>query len=156
MLFSCCASFGMMTGVGIVGIFSFSFPDSLSDISIPKLVALPLQSFFLVLCMPAFGFFILPFGVAGNGARYLRMKLRLLMNGMPVIWLLSAASMSILRGSLKMIGACIFCDFACTEVFTRMHLRHVRWIVDCILWCICPMLQYGDLSGCVFGLSSDL
>ena len=43
----------------------------------------------------------LPFGVAGDGARYLRMRLGLLMNGMPVNWLMSAALMSILRGALK-------------------------------------------------------
>ena len=100
MLFACGSSVGMMTGVGIVGIFSFSFSDSLSGISVPNLVALLLLSFFLVLHMPAFGFFILPFGVAGDGARYLRMKLGLLMNGMPVNWLLSAALMIILRGAL--------------------------------------------------------
>ena len=55
-----------------------------------------------------------------------------------------------------MIGACILVDFARKGVCTRMHLRHVRWIVDCILWCICSMIQYGDLAGCVLGLSSDL
>ena len=69
--FPCGSSFRMMTGVGIVGVFSVSFSDLLSDISIPKLVAPPLLSFFLVLRMPDFGFFILPFGVAGDGARYL-------------------------------------------------------------------------------------
>ena len=51
--------------------------------------------------MPAFGFFILSFGLSGDGLRYLRMLFALLMNGMPVHWLLSAASMSILIGSLK-------------------------------------------------------
>ena len=91
----------MMSGVGIVGLFSVSFSDSLSDISIPNLVAPPLLSFFLVLLMPDFGFFVMHFGVAGNGARYLRMEFELLMNGMPVNWLLSAASMSILMGALK-------------------------------------------------------
>ena len=57
----------MMNGVGIVGVFFVSFSDSLSDISIPNLVAPLLLSFFLVLRMPAFGFFILPFGVSGDG-----------------------------------------------------------------------------------------
>ena len=70
MLFACGSSFGMMTGVGIVRILSVSFSDSLSDIYIPNLVAPPLLSFFLVLRMPAFGFFILNFGVAGDGARF--------------------------------------------------------------------------------------
>ena len=101
MLFACCSSVGMMTGVGIVGVFSFSFSDSLYDSSIPNLVDLLLLSFFLVLRMPAFGFFVLTFGVAGDGARYLRMKFGSLINGIPVNWLLSAASMRILRVALK-------------------------------------------------------
>ena len=87
MLFACGSSFGMMTGVGIVGVFYVSFSESLSAISIPNLVAPPLLSFFLVLRMPDFGFFILPFGVAGNGARYFRMIFELFMNGMPFNWL---------------------------------------------------------------------
>ena len=85
MLFSSGSSVGMVTGVGIVRVFSFSFSDSLSDISIPNLVSLLLLSLFLVLRMPDFGFFILPFGVAGNGARYLQIKLGLLMKVMPVL-----------------------------------------------------------------------
>ena len=90
-----------MSGVGIMGVFSGSFSESLSAISIPNLIAHPLLSFFLVLCMPAFGFFVLPFGVAGDGAIYLRMVSGLFINGMPVNWFLSAASMSILIGALK-------------------------------------------------------
>ena len=101
MFFVCGSSFGMVSGVGIVGVFSFSFSQSLSAIFIPNLLALPLLSFFLVLHMPAFGFFILTFGVASYGARYLRMLSALLMNGTPVNWLLCAASMSILMGALK-------------------------------------------------------
>ena len=119
-----------MTIVGIVGVFSVPFSESLYAIFVPNLIAPPHLSFFLVLRMPAFGFFILPFVVAGNGAIYLRMKLRLSMNGMPVNWLLIAALMSILRGALKMICACILADFACTGVCTRMNLRHAWWIVD--------------------------
>ena len=130
MLFACGSSFEMMSRVGIVGVFSVSFSESLSAICIPNLIALLLLSFFLVLRMPAFGFFILPFGVDGDGARYLQMKLGLLMNGIPVNWLLSAASMSILRGVLKNVCACILADFACTGVCTRMHLQNIRWIVD--------------------------
>ena len=90
-----------MSGVGIVGVFSGSFSESLSSISIPNLIVPPLMSFFLVLRMPDFGFFILPFGVAGDRARYLRMVSGLFMNGMPVNWLLSAALISILMGELK-------------------------------------------------------
>ena len=55
----------------------------------------------MVLRMPAFGFFILPFGVAGDGVRYLQILSGLFMNGMPVNWLLSAALMRILMGALK-------------------------------------------------------
>ena len=101
MLFACGSSFGMMTGLGIVGVFSVSFSESLSAISIPNLIAPPFLRFFLVLRMPAFGFFVLPFLVAGDGARYLRMISELFMNVIPVNWLLSAALMSILMGALK-------------------------------------------------------
>ena len=100
-LFDCGSSFGMMSSVGIVGVFSGSFSESLSAISIPNLIDPPLLSFFLVLRMPAFVLFILPFGVAGDGVRYLRILSGLFMNGMPVNWLLSAASMIILMGALK-------------------------------------------------------
>ena len=101
MLITCGSSFGMMTGVGIVGVFSVSFSDSLSDIYIPNLVAPPLLSFFLVLRMPDFGFFIMTFGVAGDRARYFLIKFELLMNVMPINWLLSAALMSILMIALE-------------------------------------------------------
>ena len=133
MLFACGSSFEMMSGVGIVGVFSVLFSESLSAISIPNLIAPPLLSFFLVLRMPAFGFFILLFGVAGDRVRYLRMVSELFMNGTPVNWLLSAASMSILMGALKMLGACTLADFVCMGACTRMHLLYVRWIVVCIL-----------------------
>ena len=99
--FACGSSFGMMSGVGIVGVFSVSFSESLSAISVPNLNAPLILSLFLVLHMPDFGFLILPFGVAGDGARYLRMVSALFMNGMPVNWLLSVASMRILMGALK-------------------------------------------------------
>ena len=90
-----------MSGIGIVWLFSFSFSESLSAIYIPNLLALPLLCFYLVLRMPAFDFFIPTFGVAGDGARYLRMLSTLLMKGMSVNWLLCAASMSILMGAFK-------------------------------------------------------
>ena len=106
--------------------------------------------------MPAFGFFIMPLGVAGDGSRYLQMASELFMNGMPVNWLLSAALMSILMGALKMLGACTLADFVCMGACIRMHLLHLGWIVVCILQCICSMLQDGVLDGCVLGLSSDL
>ena len=130
-----------MSSVGIVGVFSFSFSESLSDISIPNLLAPPLLSFFLVLQMPAFGLFIMPFGVAGDGARYLRMFSMLLMNVISVNWLFCAASMSILVGALKMLDACTLVDFVRMGVRTRMHLLFVRWIFVYILQCICSMLS---------------
>ena len=67
-----------------MGVFSVSFSESLSAIFIPNLIAPPLLSFSLVLRMPAFGLFVLLFGVSGDGARYLRMLSALLMNGIPV------------------------------------------------------------------------
>ena len=79
--------------------------------------------------MPAFDFIILPFGVAGDGDRYLRMLSALLMNGMPVNWLLCSAYMSILMGALKMLDACTLADFVCMGVCKRMHWLYVRWIV---------------------------
>ena len=57
--------------------------------------------FFCVLRIPALGRFILLLDVAGNRARYLRIKSRLLMNGMPINWLLRAASVSSCNGALK-------------------------------------------------------
>ena len=63
--------------------------------------------------------------------------------------------MNILRGALKMIGVCILADFSCTEVCTRMNLRHLRWIVDCILRCISSMFQAGGFASCAFDLSLD-
>ena len=155
-LFDCGSSFGMMSSVGIVGVFSGSFSESLSAISITNLIAPPLLSFFLVMRMPAFDFFVLTFGVAGDGARYLRMVSRLFMNGMPVNWLLSAASMIIWMGVLKMLGACTLADFVCMGAYIRMHLLYVRWIVVYILQCICSMLHKDVLADCVLDLSSDL
>ena len=105
MLFVCGSSFGMMSGAGIVGVFYFLFSESISAIYIPNLLAPQLLIFFLVLRMTAFGFFIFPFGVAGDGARYLRMLSEVFMNGISINWLLRAASMSILMGALKMLGA---------------------------------------------------
>ena len=98
-----------------------SFYESLSAISICNLPAPPLLCFFLVLHMPDFGFFILPFGVAGDGTRHLRMLYALLIKGMSAICLLCVASMSILIGALKIIDACTLVDFFCMGVCTRMH-----------------------------------
>ena len=106
--------------------------------------------------MPAFGFFILPFGVAGDRARYLRMLSALLMKGMPVNWLLCAASMSILMVALKNALCMYFIDFVSMGVCTRMHWLYVRWIVVYLLKFICSMLQADVLVYLVLGLSSDL
>ena len=118
---------------------SVSFSDSLSDISITNLVAPPILSFFLVLRMPAFGFFILPFGVAGNGARYLRMRFGLLMHGMPINWLLSAASVRILRGALKN-DWCMYFSWLCLYGSVYKDL-FAACKVDCYLNIVVHMLN---------------
>ena len=56
--------------------------------------------FLLVLRIPGLGLFILPLGVAGDGARYRRMSLGF-MSGMPLNWPFEMAFRSVAGGRLK-------------------------------------------------------
>jgi hypothetical protein len=58
--------------------------------------------FTFVLRIPGRGLFILPFGVAGDGVRYLQMRLAF-MSGMPLNWSLDMAFDIVAGGKLKKV-----------------------------------------------------
>ena len=77
-----------------------------------------LSVFFLfVLDIPGRGLFILPFGVAGDGARYRLMSLGF-MSGMPLNWPLAMAFRRVAGGRLKKVW-CMY--FICCCLYGRVY-----------------------------------